>query len=39
MDTWKKLTDEKDSYEASLQPLEDKFKLLEDYSITLRDED
>jgi dynein heavy chain len=39
MDLWTKLTEDKPSIEAKLGPLEDKFKLLDEYSIILKEED
>ena len=39
MDLWNKLTEDKPTIEAKLTPLEDKFKLLDDYSIILKEED
>lgn len=39
MDLWNKLTEDKPSIEAKLGPLEDKFKLLDEYSIILKEED
>jgi len=39
MDLWNKLTEEKPAVEAKLGPLEDKFKLLDEYSIILKEED
>lgn len=38
-DLWTKLTDDKPSIENKLGPLEDKFKLLDEYSIILKEED
>ena len=38
-DTWQKLTEQKPAIEAQLGPLEDKFKLLDDYSIPFKEED
>ena len=39
MDLWNKLTEDKPSIESKLGPLEDKFKLLDEYSIVLKEED
>ena len=38
-DLWKQLNDGKGDYEQKLDPLEDKFKLLEEFSVNLRDDD
>ncbi len=39
MDLWNKLTEDKSSVEAKIVPLEDKFKLLGEYSMNLKEED
>ena len=39
MDFWNKLSGEKPKIEEQLGPLEDKFKLLDEYSIALKEED
>ena len=39
LDLWNKLNEEKPKIEAKLGPLEDKFKLLDEYSIALKEED
>ena len=36
---WTELNNDKHNIEAKLQPLEDKFKLLDEYSIILKEED
>jgi len=38
-DLLNKLIDDKESIEAKLGPLEDKFKLLDEYSINLKEEE
>lgn len=39
MDSWNKLNADKTKIEEQLSPLEDKFKLLDEYSIALKEED
>lgn len=38
-DLWTKLNDDRPNLEGKLSPLEDKFKLLDDYNILLKDDD
>ena len=38
-DLLKKLMDDKPQLESKLQPLEDKFKLLDEYNLVLKDEE